>query len=67
MTREIETLVVSGPLEGTQTGGDGIVRARFHANTIRRICIRKVDLGTSQKPIEVLRLARISAEQEVVA
>ncbi len=75
MPGQVEALVVlqapvlagSRSLERRQPRGDGVVAPRLKPDVIRRIRIHQVDGLAVQEPVDVGRVAGVTAQQPVVA
>ena len=52
---------------GTQAGGDGVVRPRLDLHVVRRVGVDQVDGGAVEQPVHVLGLAGVAAQQAVLA
>jgi hypothetical protein len=51
--------------EGGEPCGDGIVRAGLDLDVVPGVGVHEVDLGTPEKPIDVLRHGAVPAEEPV--
>jgi hypothetical protein len=75
--RHVHRLVVPTPLAPalqlfgrrirTQACGNGVIRAGLDPHVVRRVGVDQVDRVAIQEPVHVLGLARVAAEQPVVA
>ena len=67
MALHVELLVVGGPLEGGQAGGDGVVGARLDADVVRRVGVDQLDGLAVEQPVHVGCAGAVAAEEAVPA
>jgi hypothetical protein len=67
MAFHVELLVMLGTKKGAEAGSNGVVAAGLDADVIGRVRVYQMNLGATEEPVDVFRIAAVAAKQFVLS